>query len=188
MNKNAISRGGILLIASTITIILLLVLSVTKISDIKKTVSEIDEVNSTLGINEGRLKNLEDLNENLDELMDDFIVLSKKIPSSPDKNKLIGLLNQYASENDVLLSQVDFDELNVEESMEESEGESENDTPNELKVKLAFTGEYASLIKLLKKLDNGERLIRIDEIEISSTGDFSKILRADITAVAFYNK
>jgi len=176
MNKNAISRGGVLLIASTATIILLLVLSVTKFSDIKKTISEIDEISATLRYNETRLKKLEAIKENQVELESAYDVLQKKIPDSPDKNKLIDQLNQYAKENYVVLSELDFEE------------EIEKDTFKELKLKIAFNGEYASLIKLLKTLDNGERLIRIDEIEISSTGDFSKILRADITAVAFYNK
>ena len=172
-NNKTMTSSRILLIASALTIVLLLVLSVFKISHIKETTSAIDNLNLVLRNNKERLKELEDLRDYLPELENAYKTLNDKIPVLPDKPKLVEQLNQYSEENDVALLEVDFGE------------ESEKDSLNEIPLKLSFEGEYTSIVKLLENLDYGERLIRIDEIEIDSSG--SNIIWADVSAVAFYS-
>ena len=174
-NNKTMTSSRILLIASALTIVLLLVLSVFKISHIKETSSAIDNLNTVLHNNKDRLKNLELLRDYLPELENAYKTLNDKIPVSPDKPKLTDLLNKYANESNVTLIQIGFEE------------ESEDDSLNEIPLNLSYEGEYTSIVKMLEKLDYGERLIRIDEIEIISMGSFSTNIKADISAAAFYS-
>ena len=109
-NNKTMTSSRILLIASALTIVLLLVLSVFKISHIKETSSAIDNLNSVLHNNKDRLKNLELLRDYLPELENAYKTLNDKIPVSPDKPKLTDLLNKYANESNVTLIQIGFEE------------------------------------------------------------------------------
>jgi len=175
-NTKNISSSRILLIASVITIILLLVLSVIKISHIKETSSAINDCNLTLQNNKDRLKELEALKDNHSKLENEHKALINKIPASPDKQGLIDQVNQYSIKNEVKLVQVNFDE------------ESEEEAFVEMPLKLKFEGKYISIMKLLEELDYGERLIRMDEIQIFNTDVFSNNVRAEISATGFYDK
>jgi len=170
------TKSKLLLTASAATIVLLLVLSVFKIMHIKETSSEIDKIYVTIQQNKDRLSQLEALNSYQPELEDGYKKLIEQIPAIPDEQRVIALLDQYSKENNVVLLKFNFGEV------------TENDNLNELSLEVSFSGEYSSILKVLEKMENGERLFRINDIQLNGIENESKKIRADISAVVFYNK
>jgi len=170
------TKSKILLISSFVIIILLLVLSVFKIMHIRETSAEIDQYNITINQKEKILSELKALKDYQSELDNAYKVLNEQIPAISDEQRVIALLDQYSKENEVVLLNINFGEVK------------EKDSFNELSLGLSFSGEYSSILKMLENMKNGERLFRIDDIQLSRIENNSKNIKADISAAVFYNK
>ncbi|MCX7773782.1 MAG: type 4a pilus biogenesis protein PilO [Clostridia bacterium] len=172
MNKK-LSTNIILLVLSGLIVILLITLSILKFTHMKETNAAIESEYTYLDQNSSQLSRFKKLEKIKNQLESTINILEQQIPSNPDEYKIIDQIQQVS-----LDSVADFVQIQFSDRVQ-------NNGINEMPFKLTFTGKYTSLIKLLNSLAEGERLIRIDDIQIAKGDNAMSSIRADISAVAF---
>ena len=108
----------------------------------------------------------------LQELLNRF---DRLVPAQPEESVLLGDLETAADAANTDFNQINFDNLVAQKGYVE------------MPLKLTFMGRYQELISLVDRLQNGPRVIRIDEIKLGKDVQDPLLLRADITASAFYS-
>jgi type IV pilus assembly protein PilO len=110
--------------------------------------------------------------EGLRELLNRF---DRLVPAQPEENVLLADLERAADE-----AGADFNQINFDNRVNKS-------GYVEMPLKLTFTGRYQELLNLVDRLENGPRVMRIDEIKLAKDGQELLGLKADLTASAFYS-
>ncbi|NMA67527.1 MAG: type 4a pilus biogenesis protein PilO [Clostridiaceae bacterium] len=175
MNKEKrYSSHFILMILSVLMIILLIVLSVitsTRLSNVSK---ELEKEKINLSQNEVMLKELRALKNAKVGLELLASAMEKQIPDKPSEHVIIEILRQISQENKAILKKIKFNERKILDKLVE------------MPLEMEFNGRYSSIISLLEKIRNGERLIRIDSIKLSKSAQEDGFIVAQITGSAFF--
>lgn len=175
MSKIAFNKNLVLLVVSSLIIVLLMTLCFFRIRHFNETSKLIRIGTQALEGKQKRLSKLKALDSIRPELEYAFKDLQLKIPQLPLEHELVDQIELLASSNGINLNQVQFNER------------VENNNVNEIQFTFSITGRYSSLISLLQNISTGERLIRVDEIQIVKDENVKDTIRADITAAAFSN-
>lgn len=173
-NKKGLSSNSVILILSGIVIILLVVLNIWNINRINKINEQVKTETVKLDKNKGVLDELNKLILMKPELEFAHRVLSGKIPKEPKEYDIIKYIEDLSKISSSNLVKIQFNDRTKKNSI------------TEMPVELSFNGEYTSLIEFMKNLSIGERLFRIDKIQIYKEEDASGIINVNITANAFY--
>ena len=124
---------------------------------------------------QARLQDLLAAREQFDGLQELLLRFDRLVPAKPEESVLLGDLETAANAAGADFNQIHFDNLITQKGYVE------------MPLKLTFIGRYQELLNLMDRLQNGPRVIRIDEIKLDKGAQDSLRLRADITASAFYS-
>jgi Tfp pilus assembly protein PilO len=178
MNKNNISSNTILLIVSSLIVVLLVVLNIFTINNLHKTKNQVKEATTKLQEDKANLEKLLEKLNKLELLRSELEsandILIKQIPDEPSEDLLIEYIQSLSIDNDNTFLEIEFRERE------------EKDKVFIMPFIVDVKGNYSSLLGFLNSMANGERLIRIDKIEINKSVENSGIINTTITASAFY--
>lgn len=172
-NKKNISSNTLLLLLSGIVVILLIVLNFIKIKNINEVSAQIESEEAILNEQKAYLEDLKKLTLIRPELEKAHKILSVQIPKQPDEDELIEYIDKLSKKNNTSFVHIQFDKRTV------------NGKITEMPLQLMFSGNYTSLMKFIRSISEGERLIRIDGLHINREGSGGSI-NASITAKAFF--
>lgn len=175
MNIN-VKKQHILLITilSCILIIALAIFTAITAVDISEANSAIENEEQIYEENEKKLARLEALLLIEDELRHYFDALNKLLPKQADEAGLIQHINRLAEADGLDVAMIDFGDRVV------------NNNLNEMPMSLSLKGSFPQLVSFMKNVANGERLIRIDQIDIRHEEATADGIIIDMEAVAFY--
>lgn len=172
-DKKNISSNTMLLLLSGIVVVLLIVLNIIKVNSINQASAQIESEEAILDDQKAYLEELKKLTKIRPELEKTHKILSVQIPEQPEEDKLIEYINRLSRENETRFVHIQFDKRTVTGNI------------TEMPLQLKFTGKYTSLMEFISSISEGERLIRIDGLQIDRE-DSSGSINASITAKAFY--
>jgi Tfp pilus assembly protein PilO len=161
-------------ILSCILIIALVIFIALTAVDISEATSAIKNEEQIYEKNEEKLARLEALLLIEDELRQSFDALNKLLPKQANEAGLIQHINRLAEADGLDVAMIDFGDRVV------------NNNLNEMPMSLSFEGSYPQLVSFMKNVANGERLIRIDQIDIRHEEATADGITIDMEAVAFY--
>lgn len=170
---NKLTSNIILLILSGIVAVLLILLSITKYNNINDTSLKIEQQTQKLQENRIRLARLKKLEVVRPQLEKALAFLKKQIPERPYEEQILQMLEQKSINNSSDFVLIQFLERVNSNSI------------NEMPLQLTFGGRYKSLVNVLENMASGERLFRIEEIQMTKTDNKSDYIAATISAVAF---
>lgn len=173
MNDKKNVSGNILLLLSCIIAVLLVIFNIVKIKSINETSEQIKTEEAILSERKAYLEELKELTLIRPELEKAHEILSVKIPKQPEEDKLIEYIDKLAMENNSSLTHIQFQERVTVGEL------------TEMPIQVTFTGQYTSLLELIRSLTQGERLIRIEWLQIDES-DSDGNLNASVTARAFF--
>jgi type IV pilus assembly protein PilO len=175
MNIN-VKKQHILLITilSCILIIALAIFTAITAVDISEANSAIENEEQIYEENEKKLARLEALLLIEDELRHYFDALNKLLPKQADEAGLIQHINRLSETAGLDVAMIDFGDRVV------------NNNLNEMPMSLSLKGSFPQLVSFMKNVANGERLIRIDQIDIRHEEATADGIIIDMEAVAFY--
>jgi len=175
MNIN-VKKQHILLITilSCILIIALAIFTAITAVDISEANSAIENEEQIYEENEKKLARLEALLLIEDELRQSFDALNKLLPKQANEAGLIQHINRLAETDGLDVAMIDFGDRVV------------NNNLNEMPMSLSLKGSFPQLVSFMKNVANGERLIRIDQIDIRHEEATADGIIIDMEAVAFY--
>jgi Tfp pilus assembly protein PilO len=174
MNKKYSSNNSILLVLSGLVAVFLIVLIIFSLNKINKINDQIAVETKKLEENKQTLEMLKELELLRPELESANDILKKQIPDQPYEHGLIEYIHKLSENNKNNFVEIVFNERKKRDNL------------SEMPFSLIINGKYSSLLGLLDSIENGERLIRIDEIRIDSTGDGKGTISTFITANTFY--
>ncbi len=173
-NKKGISSNSIILLMSCVVIALLVVLNIWNINRINKINEQIKTETVNLDENKEILGELNELILMKPELEFAHRVLAGKIPKEPAEYDIIKHIEDLSKLSSSNLVKIQFNDRLKKNNI------------TEMPIELSFNGEYTSLIEFMNNLSIGERLIRIDKIQIYKEEDASGTINVNFTANAFF--
>lgn len=175
MNIN-VKKQHILLITilSCILIIALAIFTAITAVDISEANSAIENEEQIYEENEKKLARLEALLLIEDELRHYFDALNKLLPKQADEAGLIQHINRLAEADGLDVAMIDFGDRVV------------NNNLNGMPMTLSFKGSYPQLVSFIMNIAAGDRLIRIDQIDIRREEATADGITIDMKAIAFY--
>lgn len=174
MNNKSSSNNPLLLILSGLVVLLLIVLIIFSVNKINTINDQIENITAKLYEDKDTLEKLKQLDSLRPELESANRVLVKQIPDGPSEHELIEYIYNLSKNNKNKFIEIKFKERNGNEDI------------FEMPFSMTIEGKYESMLKLLNSIANGERLIRIDEIQIESVDNVKGLINTSITAKAFY--
>ena len=174
--KKGLSNNTVLLILSGVIVLLLITLTVLKINEHNELNDAISQQEASIQENQDRLINLQYLDSIKPALKYAFEALNKQVPKEPMEHQIIAQINSITLDNETDFLDIHFDERLQKNNL------------NEMPIKLKFSGSYTSFIKVIKYLEQGERLFRIDEIKINKSDNGLSTITAEIIASTFYGQ
>ena len=175
MNIN-VKKQHILLITilSCILIIALAIFTAITAVDISEANSAIENEEQIYEANEEKLARLEALLLIEDELRHYFDALNKLLPKQADEAVLIQHINRLSETAGLDVAMIDFGDRVV------------NNNLNGMPMTLSFKGSYPQLVSFIMNIAAGDRLIRIDQIDIRREEATADGITIDMKAIAFY--
>lgn len=173
-DKKSISSNAIFLAVSGLVIVLLIVLNVININNISNKSSLINSELAMLENKKSELNELEKLSLIRPELEKAFALLSTQIPDEPSEDEIIEYISSLSAAYKNDLIQIRFDDRVA------------NGVLTEMPLSLTFKGSYSSFVAFIDALSEGQRLFRIDEINMDKTEGADGKINASVTARAFY--
>lgn len=173
-NSKSSLNNPTLLILSGLMVLLLIVLIVFSINKINTISDQIEIETAKLDEDKDTYEKLKQLDLLRPELESANRVLVKQIPVEPSEHDLIEYIYSLSENNKNNFIEIEFKNRQEKEDI------------FEMPFSMNINGKYESMIKLLNSIANGERLIRIDEIQIESVDNVKGLINTSITANAFY--
>lgn len=173
-NRNRISSYGVLMAASVMVSLLLIALSAVKIIELKMIMAGIQHERTALMQNEQQLQEMNSLENNREKYENTISFLKSRIPDSPNEYQIIEQMRKASLDHGAEFKMIKFEER------------VDSDKIVRMPFSVTITGNYASLVGILADISSGERLIKIDKIQISKPEDINGSIQADITASAYY--
>lgn len=162
------------IILSGILIIALAIFTAITAVDISEANSAIENEEQIYEANEEKLARLEALLLIEDELRQSFDALNKLLPRQADEAGLIQHINRLSEAAGLDMAKIDFQERVV------------NNNLNGMPMTLSFKGSYPQLVSFIMNIAAGDRLIRIDQIDIRREEATADGITIDMKAIAFY--
>lgn len=172
--KEGSSINKIIIAAIVLIALFLIGLNVYSFLQIRSLSNELNISAAKLEERQQKLAELTKIEQKKEDLTAAFETLKKKIPLAPTENQVINTVEEYAEANRA-------DLINLQIGKYKEDGEL-----IQIPLNMSFKGRFSDLVKFLSTLENSERLIRIDGINLTKEAD-SKI-RADIIALTYYKK
>ncbi|MFY9272573.1 MAG: type 4a pilus biogenesis protein PilO, partial [Thermacetogeniaceae bacterium] len=136
----------------------------------------VEQEQITLKKEQSRLNYLIQLSKQAEELEQRKKYLAELIPPLPDEDLLITGIQGLADQSNTDFLQVRFENRIAKEGYEE------------MPVILTFEGRYHGLLTLLDNMQTWNRVLRINEVRVSSGRDDLPQIQAEIKAAAFYHQ
>ena len=162
------------LIFGTVVILLIILFATFRIVHIKETIASIDQEEQAYKENTAKLNQLMLISKKEEEFKQAISTMNGLIPDQADDYDIINKINNISSELDTNFIQIEFADRVV------------NNNINVMPFSLSFKGRYLSLIQLISDISSVERLIRIDDIDISQNDSVANSINVEIKARAFY--
>jgi Tfp pilus assembly protein PilO len=172
--KESSSANTIVLFIIAILALLLVVLNISSLYQIQKTSDALNSSTIRLDEYNKRFSKLNKMVQEKEQLMASFELLSKKIPLQSFENHILNSIEESVKENKTELINLQFGDYK------------ENQDLIQIPLTLTVKGKYSDLIRLFTELEDGERLVRIDGINLTKDEDLK--VRADIIAFTYFRK
>lgn len=121
-----------------------------------------------------RLTQLQHLKEQAPLFREQLAAAERLLPSSPEEGPLIEEINAAAARAGARAVQIRFEKRVPSTGV------------TEMPLKLVFEGDYTELLTLLGELQGCPRALRVDGLKISKAAQGQPVLKAEISASAFY--
>ena len=167
--------GTPVLIAGFVVLAFLIFLLYIQIGALRTAWQEVSTEKTSLAKVQSRLQDLLAAREQFDGLQELLNRFDRLVPDQPDESDLLGDLETAADAACTDFNQIRFNNRVTQKGY------------MEMPLELTFIGRYQELLNLVDRLQNGPRVIRIDEIKLSKSNQDQLRLKADITASAFYS-
>lgn len=175
MTKSRYTREETLAIAlGTAAMVLMLFLLYNQLSALKAGYADIARERALLNRTRTSYQELVALKSQASEMRHYLTGLQNAIPETPGEDVLINDISNYAASTGSNLLQVQFG------------ARVSRDKYVEMPVNIALTANYRGMLDMLNHLQNGGRALRIEEFTMSGGDQLSPVIKADITATAFY--
>lgn len=153
--------------------LLLLFMSITRAVGLREAKAAVKEKSEAYSLLSDKLTHLKLLKNEEAVLKRKLTVLEKAIPASEKESSLVSLINGLSLDSGIHFVQIQF-----KESLETG-------GVVEMPVQLIFNASYNGLVHFLDQIEEGQRLIRLDDIQIFKTDSQTGLLRIEISASAF---
>ncbi len=120
--------------------------------------AEINSIEFLIGEKQAVLQKMKDAETRSAGLESQITILQKLIPEEPGQNHFLVWIHQISTEASLKLSNVSFGETVKKEGYAE------------MPVSLSVQGSFKSLLKFLSNLMYNERLVRVDDIDLTDSG------------------
>lgn len=140
---------------------------------IGKQTAEISNIEMLIGEQQALLRKMKDAEARSAQLEAQLSELQKMIPEEPEQNRFLVQVQQISSDASLKLTNISFGEHIIEDGYVV------------MPVNLSMQGSFNSLMKLLSMLMYNERLVRVDDIDLSESNGS---LNIEILANLFYRQ
>ncbi|MBP7177187.1 MAG: type 4a pilus biogenesis protein PilO [Thermoclostridium sp.] len=125
---------------------------------IRKQSAEIYRIEAIIEEQQVLLKKMRDAEARSSEYETKLLQLQKMIPDQPEQNQFVVWVQQASADASLKLTDISFNEHTVEEGY------------SVMPVQLSLYGNYVSTLKFLSDMLYGERLVRVDDVDLSGSG------------------
>jgi len=169
------SKNTLVIFLSVLVIILGAALVYVQYSTLSNLRAEVEQEEQALAIAQAHLARLIDLRANADHYEQRLAYATKMIPADAGEEEILRYIYRLADEYDIQALEIRFENR--------AEGESFTTMP----VTMNLEGNYQDLRRFLRRLRDGDRVFRVNNISLSRAGGTGTDLRATITTNTFYN-
>jgi Tfp pilus assembly protein PilO len=135
---------------------------------------EVEMEEQALSIAQANLARLMNLRANAAEYEQRLVYAERMIPADAGEEAILRYFYRLSDEYDIKVVEIRFDNRSVGETF------------NTMPLVLNLEGNYSNLSRLLRRLRDGDRVFRVNNIQISRTGGSGSDLRLTLAASAFY--
>ncbi|MTI81186.1 MAG: hypothetical protein FH758_09905 [Firmicutes bacterium] len=121
-----------------------------------------------------RLQNLKALENEADNIKRQLDIMQQKLPTEPSEDELIKYIKSSADKSYIDLFEISFGEYLPKEDYVE------------MPFQVNLNGRYSEVVEFLVNLQNGARLVSIDEVQVVKEGQVGSNIRADISGSSYY--
>lgn len=168
------SKKYLVIILAVLVVILSIALVYVQYSTLANLKIEVENEEQALRLAQANLARLIDLRANAAEYEQRLAYAERMIPADAGEEEILRYFYRLSDEYDVKVLEIRFDSRLVGETF------------ITMPLALNLEGSYSSLSRLLRRLRDGERVFRVDNIRISRTEGSGSDLRLTLTASAFY--
>ncbi len=172
---NETSKRNIVIALIVLVFILGLVLVYVQANTLSDLRAEVEAEEMAVIAAQNRLNRLMQHRENASEYEQRLAFAKRMIPEQPGEENILRYIHRITDDNDLRAVEIRFD------------GRSEMDGYTAMPLSITVEGSFQNTRSMLRQLLNGERAIRVNNINLNRTGDAGTALRISISANAFYN-
>lgn len=155
------SRPITIIVSFLLTLVLGVVLIYPRYQDLQFIQEKIEELKIELQSKEEYLSNLNEVSEELKKYETELSIIDSALPSDPFLPALFDFLQKASSQNGLILKAMSPVSGLPSEGLKET------------RVNLKMTGSYTSLKGFLSVVENSARIIELESLSFSSSGELS---------------
>lgn len=176
MKAQSESKRKYIVIGLVVLVLILgLVLIFIQANTLSETRTKVEEEEMAVLAAQTRLNRLLEHRERASEYEQRLAFADRMVPRQPGEDNILRYIHRLADDNDLRAVEIRFD------SRTEMEGYTE------MPLSVTVEGSFQNTRSMLRQLYNGDRAIRVDNINVNRTGEADSVLRITISANAFYN-
>ncbi len=168
------SKKYLVIILAILVVILSLTLVYIQNSTLANLRVEVEMEEQALSIAQANLARLMNLRSNAAEYEQRLVYAERMIPADAGEEAILRYFYRLSDEYDIKVVEIRFDNRSIGETF------------NTMLLVLNLEGSYSNLSRLLRRLRDGDRVFRINNIQISRTGGSGSDLRFTLAASTFY--
>jgi Tfp pilus assembly protein PilO len=168
------SKKYLVIILAILVVILSFTLVYIQNSTLANLRVEVENEEQALSIAQANLARLMNLRANAAEYEQRLAYAERMIPADAGEEDILRYFYRLSDEYDVKVLEIRFDNRSIGETF------------NTMPLVLNLEGSYSNLSRLLRRLRDGERVFRVNNIQISRTGGSGSDLRFILAASTFY--
>lgn len=170
MNINK-STGAVILVIFLLCTAFLGYLILSGITEIQALNKQIEERKQAILIKQRTLEQLRKIKENAGILEDTYNTINVMIPAVISTENIVAEMQNYANKASVTMLSVNFGQITQSTDL------------LEMTLNMSFSGSYNSFLNLLYYILHGERLVKVNGIQIENGSDG---LTINITAMVYF--
>ena len=168
------SKKNMAIILAILVVILSFALVYVQNSTLSNLKIEVENEEQALNLAQANLARLMDLRANAAEYEQRLSYAERMIPAEAGEEEILRYFYRLSDEYDIKLLEIRFDNRSVGETF------------TTMPLALNLEGSYSNLSRLLRRLRDGDRVFRVNNIQLSRTGDSGSDLRLTLAASTFY--